>query len=279
MKLRRNSHHYITISVDLYEKNSQWIRDYITDLPYCWSTITYSVSNYGTASASDVQYTVYVNGDIYLQNTISTLASQASFSDQFSVQMEYDDQCQISLVASCGDSNDTVSFVHEATLPRSPASANLKKLYITPDDQIVKNTADEIMQEKFLLYPGWMAIKDWVATNIEYSYDSHIHGTRDYWQLPQETIQSGYGDCEDFSILMVSLLRAAGWSIDEAYVVVGCETEGGCHAWVRLNVDIIGWQNLEPQYGTAGWLFLQDFFWLGSFDDVYGFNDVDYESL
>lgn len=77
---------------------------------------------------------------------------------------------------------------------------------------------------------------------------------------------------------MVSLLRAAGWSIDEAYVVVGCNTDG-CHAWARLDVDIIGWQNLEPQYGTADWLLLQDYFWLGSYDDVYGFNDVSYEPL
>ncbi|MDH5779634.1 MAG: transglutaminase-like cysteine peptidase [Candidatus Bathyarchaeota archaeon] len=269
---------YVTISVNLYEKNTQWVRDYVTDLPYCSSTIIYSISNHGTASASDVEYTIYVNDNIYWQDTISTLASQTSHSDQFSIQVDYDDQCQISLFASCGDSSDRCDFVFEAILPRSPESVNLKKLFITPDDPIVRNTVDNIMRNKFILYPGWMAIKDWVAGEIEYSYDSTSHGTRNYWQLPRETILSGSGDCEDFSILMVSLLRAAGWSVNEAYVVVGCDTDG-CHAWVRLNVDIIGWQNLEPQSGTIGWLLLGDYFWLGSFEDVYGFNDVDYEAL
>jgi len=60
---------------------------------------------------------------------------------------------------------------------------------------------------------------------------------------------------------MVSMLRAAGWSINEAYIVIGKPKSGsgGWHAWVRLNVDIIGWQNLEPQSGTLDWLVLGDY--------------------
>lgn len=267
---------YVSISVNLYEANSQWIRDYATDLPYYSSVVAYSISNYGTAAASDVQYTIYVDGNVYLQSAISTLYSHAVYSDQISIQVKYDNQRQISLTASCGDSSDTCSFILDATLPRSPPSRSLKKLCITPNDPIVKNTVDSIMRDKFPLYPGWMAIKDWIASNIEYSYDNG-----DHWKLPRETIQSGYGDCEDYSILMVSMLRAAGWSVNEAYVVIGKPKSGsgGWHAWVRLNVDIIGWQNLEPQYGTLDWLVLSDYFWIEDFEDVYGFNDLNYETL
>jgi transglutaminase-like putative cysteine protease len=190
--------------------------------------------------------------------------------------LDYDTQYRLSVAALTKCSNDTEDFLFKAIFPRDPPTLSIEKLYVTRSDVIVRSTLDSIMKNKFPLYPGWMAIKDWVSGNIKYAHDSDRHGRPEYYQLPRETIQSGYGDCEDYAILMVSLLRAAGWQADRAYVTIG-EPKAGSgsrHAWVRLNVDVIGWQNLEPQSATGYWLLLQDYFCLGDFDDVYGFNDI-----
>lgn len=274
---------YVELHASLNEGSvygGEWLRDKRIDLPMYQSALAYSISNHGTGVAYNVEYEIYLDEYVCFENVIPELSPHESYTDQIQFQLSYDSRHQFSIEASAKYSNDTDSFIFEAIFPRSPSSSNLKKLYVTPNDPIVKNTVDSIMKSKFILYPGWMAIKDWCSSNIKYSYDSDRYG-REYWQLPRETIQSGYGDCEDFSILMVSLLRAAGWSIDEVYAVEGKPKtgSGSWHVWVRLNVDIIGWQNLEPQSGTVVWLLLGDYFWLGNFDDVYGFNDVSYIKL
>jgi len=55
----------------------------------------------------------------------------------------------------------------------------------------------------------------------------------DRWCAPAETLRRGGGDCDDFAILGVSLLRALGVP---AFVIVGRTCDGsGCawHAWVE----------------------------------------------
>lgn len=263
---------YATLSVNLYEDSGHWVRDYATDLPQYFTMISYSISNLGTISASDIQYTIYVDGDIKLQNTISTLASDASFTNQFSIVVKYDDRCRISLTASCDDSSDTYDYNFKATLPRSWSSSEIMKLFITPNNQVVESLVKEIQEAKFFLIPDWIAIRDWVGNNIEYVHDINAHDSAEYWQLPTETLSYKAGDCEDFSILLCSLYRAVGWDEDDVYVVVG-EKDGDYHAWVKLNVWLIGWQNIEPQ--ANGWnTIIGDFFSLSGYRAESNFNDV-----
>lgn len=261
----------IRIHVDLNEQNSRWLRDETTDLPVYASTMTYEVSNKGTATASDVQYLVYLDENLYFQDTISTLSSKEPYSDQFYIRTTYDSEQQITLTASCGDFSDSCSSTITATFPRSPFS-DIMKLYITPNDSTIQDTAKEIQRNKFFLIPDWIAIRDWVGNNIEYERDIDVHDVGDFWQLPRETLHSRKGDCEDFSILLCSLYRAVGWDEDEVYVVVG-EKDGNYHAWVKLNVDIIGWQNIEPQ--ANGWsTFIGDFLTLSGYTAESNFNDI-----
>lgn len=52
-------------------------------------------------------------------------------------------------------------------------------------------------------------LMEWVADedNVEYAYDSDMYpGCKDYWQLPHTTYITGFGDCEDFSLLLLHLL-------------------------------------------------------------------------
>lgn len=47
--------------------------------------------------------------------------------------------------------------------------------------------------------------------NMKYLSDRSTHGTDEYWNYPVETLDLMGGDCEDTSILMAALLRAAGF--------------------------------------------------------------------
>ena len=142
--------------------------------------------------------------------------------------------------------------------------------YITPNDPTIQQTLNNIVKNR--LIPDWIEIRDCIANKIEYVSDDITHGVPEYWQLPTETLSLSTGDCEDFSILLCSLYRAIGWDEDEVCVVLG-EKDGNYHAWVKLDVDTIGWQNIEPQVGGLNTL-IGDFLSLSGYTAKYNFNDV-----
>ena len=146
--------------------------------------------------------------------------------------------------------------------------------FITPNDTSVISLRDEILQESFaVLTPDWMKFRDWVGNKIEYRYDSEVQGERDFWQFSNETIQLKTGDCEDFSILLCSLLRSNGWKTDSVYVVVG-EQNNQYHAWVKLVWNDIQY-NIEPQ-GSGFDMVLGDVTYLSGYEAVCYFNDQEF---
>jgi hypothetical protein len=68
----------------------------------------------------------------------------------------------------------------------------------------------------------------WLGANIHYIFDD----TNGYWQSPAQTYQWRSGDCEDFAILMMYMIRheLGGWP-ELAIGLVG----GRVHAWVIYN--------------------------------------------
>ena len=60
------------------------------------------------------------------------------------------------------------------------------------------------------------ALQAWVSTNIRYTGDVLDYETI---QTPDYTLQEGYGDCDDQSVLMATLLMAIG--IPAAYCAMG----------------------------------------------------------
>ena len=46
----------------------------------------------------------------------------------------------------------------------------------------------------------------WLRANIDYVSDA-IHDEREYWQSPDQTYQWRSGDCEDFAILALYMIR------------------------------------------------------------------------
>jgi hypothetical protein len=146
--------------------------------------------------------------------------------------------------------------------------------FITPKDTSVIDLRNEILQDSIaFLTPDWMKFRDWVGNKIEYRSDSEIHGEIEYWQFSNETIQLETGDCEDFSILLCSLLRSNGWETDSVYVIVG-EENNQYHAWVRLFWNDIQY-NIEPQ-GSGFELFVGDMTNLSGFEAICYFNDQEF---
>lgn len=146
--------------------------------------------------------------------------------------------------------------------------------FITPQDPSVVNLRNEILQDNIaLLTPDWMALRDWVGNRIQYKSDSEIHNEREYWQFSNETIYLETGDCEDFSILLCSLLRSNGWTNDSVYVVIG-EQNNQHHAWVRLIWNDMQY-NIEPQ-GSGFEIFIGDMTNLSGFEAIFYFNDQEF---
>jgi len=262
------------LKVSAYRTSESWSRNNITDLPDYVSVVEYSVSNVGGAAAAKVDITVRMDQEIYLQKSIHALNPSGEYTDSLTVSVTYDFSRSVAIEAYCPDSHDSASVLLDAELPRSFALADeqdVPKLYITPNEGNVMSTEDSVIRNKFPLIPNWIALRDWVGNNIDYRYDSNVHGEADFWQLPQETLILRTGDCEDFSILLCSLLRANGWSANDVYVVVG-ENDGSRHAWVKINLGVLGWYNIEPQ--ADGWnTLIGDYLRLSGYTALGYFND------
>ena len=88
-----------------------------------------------------------------------------------------------------------------------------------------------------------------VYRNVLYEPD----GMFDHWQLPWETLARGYGDCEDFSILLGSILRNLGYDIvvikEDGHVFLGVALED-YHGRYWVDHDGKRYYTLEPQ-GTT----------------------------
>ena len=166
-------------------------------------------------------------------------------------------------------------------LPRSPGGLpEVVKQYITPSDPKVKAAVQDILSGEWRwAYDDFEALRQWVWAHVSCRSDKEIHGVSNYWQLPAETLELGTGDCEDFAILLCTLLRAYGVSADDVYVAIGCAKEGsGCHGYLLERYYRGTWRVLEPQAELISTLlvFNRDVFTDLTYEERYCFNDQDY---
>lgn len=266
------------LSVNGYMHEGYWTRDATTDLPNFVSNIGYSISNIGNANAINVSATIYIDEKLYSSNVIPLLAVSEIHYSSFSVSTVYDSSSNILIRASCQDSTDSYTLSINSKLPRWTDESSILKLYITPKEASVVSIKSSILKNKFPLVPNWIALRDWVGNSITYKYDSNVHGVDEYWQLPKETIELRTGDCEDHAILLCSLLRADGWSANDVYVVLGNNKNNEYHAWVKINLGILGWYNIEPQENGLSTL-IGDFLWLSGYEAICYFNDSQFHRI
>lgn len=63
-------------------------------------------------------------------------------------------------------------------------------------------------------------VNQWVNREIAYVNDDRNYRQRDFWATAEQTIARGSGDCEDFAILKMQMLRAAGVDPDRMKLVL-----------------------------------------------------------
>jgi predicted transglutaminase-like cysteine proteinase len=240
--------------------------------------IAYSVSNLGNATAENVTLVAVFDGEQHANQLIPSLEVSDSANYSLAVSAVSGELHIVSLQASCEDSVDAYSFSFGADVPRKFSNySNIVQLFVTPKEPSLVALKDEVLKDALLKLKDWIALRDWVGGNIKYESDEQVHGVREYWQFGKETVALGTGDCEDFAILLCSLLRAAGYSPDDVYVVIGKNADG-YHAWVKINLGTLGWYNLEPQ--ENGWSTgLVDSILLSDFQPLYQFNDQQFHQI
>jgi predicted transglutaminase-like cysteine proteinase len=163
----------------------------------------------------------------------------------------------------------------EKPLLRQPYSNQTEmERYITPNDPVVKEFLQDTLNSEALAFNDFERLRNRVSSYISYQSDQDIHGVSEYWQLPSETIKLRTGDCEDFAILLCSLLRAYGVPPDQAYVAVGYE-EGQTHGHAYLVEKWYQgvWRITEPQAGAWAGVFIMDWATAVSYETLYCFND------
>jgi predicted transglutaminase-like cysteine proteinase len=142
-----------------------------------------------------------------------------------------------------------VIYPETSTASELPTTESAFKSYITPECPSVKEALQGILGAPPYepSQAGFDDIRDWVADNIDYMPDEERWG-KEYWQTSEETLSYRTGDCEDFSILLCSLLRAYGIDAEQVCVALSADGEEDGHAFLIEDWNNDGeWQRVESQ--------------------------------
>ncbi len=171
-----------------------------------------------------------------------------------------------------------LSTVVSSTISRNPWPNHPEQMqsFITPNDPAVQAVLNEILGQSLGIFCDFEALRDWVSSHVSYRHDQDVHGVSEYWQYPSETLSLGTGDCEDFAILLCSLLRAYGVPADQVYVVVGVSQENTGHAYLIEKWYQGIWRVTEPQDGAWKGVLFGDWSTLVSYETLWCFNDYQY---
>jgi Fe-S-cluster formation regulator IscX/YfhJ len=143
-----------------------------------------------------------------------------------------------------------IIYPESATAQGYPTMGSEFKSYITPECPLVEEALQDILGAPTYdpSQVGFNDIRDWVATNIDYMSDEEQWGVEEYWQASEETLRLGSGDCEDFAVLLCSLLRAYGIDTERIYVALSVNDEEYGHAFLVEDWYLDGeWRRIESQ--------------------------------
>lgn len=128
---------------------------------------------------------------------------------------------------------------------------------IAPKDCLLKEVIQTNNLKKSRNDDTAWEIQKYIVNNYKYVDDKKSAGIEEFWQLPNETLYTKRGDCEDCSILMASLLLNAGipsWRVRVTAGMVKPDTNapGGGHAYCTLCREV------DNNWVVLDWCYYQD---------------------
>lgn len=125
--------------------------------------------------------------------------------------------------------------VQRMSTVRSPSPAAL-----LTDDGVIADIVSELDRYTVGLtnLQKAMVVLAFVQDAIDYETDKNLYNQEEFWATPMESLFLGYGDCEDGSILFVSIASAMG--IDCGFVTFGSDhagTDGTGHMSIAVALE------------------------------------------
>ena len=119
--------------------------------------------------------------------------------------------------------------------------------YLVPPSRMTTNPVDinppDPLDQLATQYTTPKAVAEFLHRTFTFKTDQTLFGVEDYWQTPQEFLARTMGDCEDYAILAVELLRRNGI---EAHLFSLFGEEGYAHT-VCVFLDAQGRYNILNQ--------------------------------
>ncbi len=121
----------------------------------------------------------------------------------------------------------------------------------TPETMLISRVVDRYARNKLHAFKLTTKI---VHSLVTYIRDIVGYGKLEYFAGPRRTLLNGYGDCEDFAMTIVAVLRGLEkYRPTVSYLTIGRYVKndffvrtGGYHAWAYADGYILE--------GTAGWV-------------------------
>ncbi len=117
---------------------------------------------------------------------------------------------------------------------------------ILPSNPQISVLSDQLTKDKVTVYDKFKAIFDYMNDNFE--YETARQGEP---KLCTQTLNDKFGDCDDQSVLFISLARAAGLpcKLEFGALYNQQQDEWGGHAWIKVYIPLytgeLYWYNID----------------------------------
>lgn len=180
---------------------------------------------------------------VQLSTTQAQLQKTAGQLTTVETKLETSKDKQIQMLNQYSDMREQINI-------RAGQGQDIQK-FITPDNSLVSAKVQEVAgnysQDISELWRDYKRMYHWVVSNVTYSYDSQIPvipevmgdslvWEKDYWRMPEETLEDEVGDCEDMAVLLVSMMLSYN---NEGFAVwaLGIANESAGHLAVAFPVQ------------------------------------------
>lgn len=204
-----------------------------------------------------------------LQETNSTLIEKKLELEEL---VQYKDKLseeELSLLETQNKLNQEVSSysVYESKDPR---------IFVDLNDSLVTETLDQIITPSMGNAEKARAIFNYTRDEIKKEDRLIRNGRIDYWNYPKNIIQSKKGEYEDKIILLVSMLRASGFSENDVEVVgakINLLNSTSSDIWVELKLNGNVYLLLPREKNNFDSYNKNDIYKLYSVQELFRFND------